>query len=138
MDKGYVVGYVNVYVACSSKSGVLVGSTNPERAKFVVESEYFSDLADAVGSEIPTSYWIEIYDGKNIIGMIDFNKQTLEFSGLKYVDENNKVSLDVVADKLQKGKITPNQARVMCGLEPIAARSSVMEGHMRVWEEAKK
>lgn len=57
---------------------------------------------------------------------------------LKYVDENNKVSLDVVADKLQKGKITPNQARVMCGLEPITARSSVMEGHMRVWEEAKK
>lgn len=38
---------------------------------------------------------------------------------LKYVDENNEVSLDTVADKIKEGKITPNQARIMCGLEPI-------------------
>lgn len=24
--------------------------------------------------------WIEVYDGKNIIGIIDFNKETLGFS----------------------------------------------------------
>ena len=80
MEKGYVVGYVDVYVACSSKSGVLVGSTDSERAKFIVECEYLSDVADADGNEIATNYWIEVYDGKNIIGIIDFNKETLGFS----------------------------------------------------------
>ncbi|CUN12267.1 hypothetical protein [Turicibacter sanguinis] len=76
MDKGYVVGYVDVYVACSSNDGVLVGSTDVERAKFVLESQYLSNVADGVIAD----YWIEVYDGKNIIGIIDFNKETLGFS----------------------------------------------------------
>ncbi len=76
MGKGYVVGYVDVYVACSSNDGVLVGSTDVERAKFVLESYYLSDVADGVIAD----YWIEVYDGKNIIGIIDFNKKTLGFS----------------------------------------------------------
>ena len=75
MSKGYVVGYVDVYVACSSNEGVLVGSTDVERAKFVLESHYLSDVVDQVIAD----YWIEVYDGKNIIGIIDFNKETLEF-----------------------------------------------------------
>lgn len=76
MSKGYVVGYVDVYVACSSNDGVLVGSTDVERAKFVLESCYLSDVADGAIAD----YWIEVYDGKNIIGIIDFNKETLGFS----------------------------------------------------------
>lgn len=38
---------------------------------------------------------------------------------LKYVDENNEVSLSAVNDKFKQGEITLNQARVMCGLKPI-------------------
>lgn len=76
MSKGCVCGYVDVYVACSSNDGVLVGSTDVERAKFVLESYYLSDVADGVRAD----YWIEVYDGKNIIGIIDFNKETLGFS----------------------------------------------------------
>ncbi|MDB8553810.1 hypothetical protein [Turicibacter sanguinis] len=76
MSKGYVVGYVDVYVTCSSNDGVLVGSTDVERAKFVLENQYLSNVADGVIAD----YWIEVYYGKNIIGIIDFNKETLGFS----------------------------------------------------------
>ena len=68
-----------VYVACSN-SGVLIGTKDSEKAKHVVESTYLSDLTDADGNEVSLDYWIEVYDEKNIVGIIDFNKETLEFS----------------------------------------------------------
>lgn len=102
MRKNYVIGYVNVYVACSSNDGVLVGSTDMERAKFALEGQYLVDVADQVVAD----YWIEVYDGKNIIGIIDFNKETMEF---KYNDNLSKGEIEcILASEMNTIKISVN------------------------------